>query len=106
MLLEKSGFEGGPVFFTLGGADANEHAVKFARQASGKPRGWIVTRDRSYHGASYAAMALSGDTRTAQHVDPAAWHVHHVPPPYSYRCPFGTTNEEACGVRPRITSRP
>jgi len=66
MLLEKSGFEGGRVFFTLGGADANEHAVKFARQASGKARGWIVTRDRSYHGASYAAMALSGDVRTAQ----------------------------------------
>ena len=35
MLLEKSGFEGGRVFFTLGGADANEHAVKFARQARG-----------------------------------------------------------------------
>ena len=65
LLLEKSGFEGGRVFFTLGGADANEHAVKFARQASGKPRGWIIARDRSYHGASYATMALSGDSRTA-----------------------------------------
>src|SRR5688572_24469727 len=36
LLLEKSGYEGGRVYFTLGGADANEHAVKFARQASGK----------------------------------------------------------------------
>src|SRR5512136_2657806 len=63
-LLEKSGFEGGRVLFTLGGADANEHAVKFARQAAGDPLGLIVTRDRSYHGASYAAMALSGDSRT------------------------------------------
>ncbi|HUA89139.1 MAG TPA: aminotransferase class III-fold pyridoxal phosphate-dependent enzyme, partial [Steroidobacteraceae bacterium] len=35
LLLERSGFEGGRVFFTLGGADGNEHAVKFARQASG-----------------------------------------------------------------------
>ena len=34
-LLEKSGFEGGRVYFSLGGADANEHAVKFARQAKG-----------------------------------------------------------------------
>ncbi|MBV8973670.1 MAG: aminotransferase class III-fold pyridoxal phosphate-dependent enzyme, partial [Sinobacteraceae bacterium] len=59
MLLERSGYAGGRVFFTLGGTDANEHAVKFARQASGKARGWIITRDRSYHGASYAAMALS-----------------------------------------------
>ncbi len=71
LLLEKSGFEGGRVYFTLGGADANEHAVKFARQAAGKPRGWIITRDRSYHGASYGAMALSGDTRTRSTIDPA-----------------------------------
>jgi taurine--2-oxoglutarate transaminase len=99
LLLEKSGFTGGRVFFTLGGADANEHAVKFARQASGKPRGIIVTRDRSYHGASYAAMALSGDTRTAPFVDPAAHGVVHVAPPYAYRCPFGTTEADECGRR-------
>ncbi|MGH8308867.1 MAG: aminotransferase class III-fold pyridoxal phosphate-dependent enzyme, partial [Steroidobacteraceae bacterium] len=98
VLLEKSGFDHGRVFFTLGGADANEHAVKFARQASGKPRGWIITRDRSYHGASYAAMALSGDTRTAQRVDAAACRVLHAPPPYAYRCPFGTASAEACGA--------
>ena len=97
LLLERSGFSGGRVFFTLGGADANEHAVKFARAASGKPRGWIITRDRSYHGASYAAMALSGDTRTAAQADPEAYHVLHVPPPYAYRCPFGTHTEAACG---------
>jgi taurine--2-oxoglutarate transaminase len=98
LLLEKSGFEGGRVFFTLGGADANEHAVKFARQASGKSHGWIITRDRSYHGASYAAMALSGDARTAQQVDAAAYGVLHAPPPYAYRCPFGTQASDACGV--------
>ncbi len=70
LLLEKSGFPDGRVYFTLGGADANEHAVKFARQASGKPQGWIIARDRSYHGASYATMALSGDARTVAQVDP------------------------------------
>jgi taurine--2-oxoglutarate transaminase len=96
-LLEKSGFGGGRVFFTLGGADANEHAVKFARQASGKPRGWIVTRERSYHGASYATMALSGDARTAGQVEPRDFHVERVPPPYAYRCPFGSHSEEECG---------
>jgi taurine--2-oxoglutarate transaminase len=97
LLLDRSGFSGGRVFFTLGGADANEHAVKFARAASGKPRGWIITRDRSYHGASYAAMALSGDTRTAAQADPETYHVLHAPPPYAYRCPFGTHTEAACG---------
>jgi taurine---2-oxoglutarate transaminase len=96
-LLEKSGFAGGRVFFTLGGADANEHAVKFARQASGRPNGHIVARDRSYHGASYATMALSGDARTATQVDADAFGVLRVPPPYAYRCPFGTTSARECG---------
>ena len=99
LLLEKGGFEGGRVFFTLGGADANEHAVKFARQASRRPRGLIVARDRSYHGASYAAMAFSGDSRTRTQVDAAQFGVAHAPPPYAYRCPFGTTDPDECAAR-------
>src|SRR5512142_1344194 len=98
-LLERSGFEGGRVFFTLGGADANEHALKFARQATGRPQGWVVTRDRSYHGASYAAMALSGDARVSGQVDARDFHVDRVPPPYAYRCPFGSTSEDECAER-------
>jgi taurine--2-oxoglutarate transaminase len=98
-LLEKSGFEGGRVFFTLGGADANEHAVKFARQASGRARGWVIARDRSYHGASYAAMALSGDARVSHQVEPRDFHVDHVPPPYAYRCPFGSATDAECAER-------
>jgi taurine--2-oxoglutarate transaminase len=98
-LLELSGFVGGRVFFTQGGADANEHASKIVRQASGRPRGLIVTRDRSYHGASYLAMALSGDSRTQVHVDPEALGVRHVPPPYAYRCPFGSSTAEECATR-------
>ena len=99
LLLEKAGFEHGRVFFTLGGADANEHAVKFARQASGLPRGLVVTRERSYHGATYGAMALSGDARTETQVDAAAWGVVRVPPPYAYRCPFDSPDEATCGAR-------
>lgn len=98
-LLEKSGFEGGRVFFTLGGADANEHAVKFARQAAGKRRGLIVTRDRSYHGASYAAMALSDDTRTLAQADPAQFGVVHAAAPYAYRCSLGTGCDDGCQQR-------
>jgi len=97
LLLEKSGFADGRVFFTLGGADANEHAVKFARQASARPRGWVITRDRSYHGATFAAMALSGDARTASQVEPETFRVAHVPPPYAYRCPFGSRSGSECG---------
>jgi taurine--2-oxoglutarate transaminase len=97
-LLDKSGFDGGRVYFTLGGADANEHAVKFARQARGVPDGLVVSRDRSYHGASYACMAWSGDARTsAGFVD--ASRVARVPPPYVYRCPYGSTDADDCGRR-------
>lgn len=96
-LLEAAGFAGGRVFFTLGGADANENAVKIARLASGLPQGAVITRDRSYHGASLLGMALSGDTRTQAFVDAAALQVHHVPPPDAYRCPFGSATPAACG---------
>jgi len=98
-LLERSGFDGGRVFFTLGGADANEHAIKIARQASRKPRGAVIARERSYHGATHLAMALSGDSRTQQQVDAAAFGVEHVPPPYAYRCPFGSRDAAECGTR-------
>ena len=97
-LLEVSGFEGGRVFFTLGGADANEHAVKFARQASGRPDGKIVARDRSYHGASYAAMAWSGDSRTRTQSE-ESFSVLRVPAPYAYRCPYGSADGAECAER-------
>lgn len=96
-LLQRSGFDGGRVYFSLGGADANEHAVKFARQARGLPRGRVVARDRSYHGASYATMALSGDSRTQAQVDADAFGVVRVPPPYAYRCPFRSASAADCG---------
>lgn len=98
-LLAKSGFAGGRVFFTLGGSDANENAVKFARAASGRPRGRIVARDRSYHGATYACMSLSGDSRTRAQANDEAFGVLRVPPPYAYRCPFGETDPDRCGER-------
>jgi len=96
-LLDKSGFSGGRVYFTLGGADANEHAVKFARQASGLPDGIIVTRERSYHGASYAAMAWSGDARTSGGSN--TFGSIKVPAPYAYRCPFSSATAEECATR-------
>ncbi len=98
-LLELSGYAGGRVFFTLGGADANENAIKFARQATRKPDGLVVARERSYHGASFMGMALSGDSRTSAQVDAQALGVRRVPAPYAYRCPFGGKTEEESGLR-------
>jgi len=101
-LLELSGFAGGRVFFTLGGADANEHAVKIVRQATRRPRGVVIARERSYHGSTHLAMALSGDSRTRVQVDPDAFGVSHVDPPYAYRCPFGSRDAAECGSRAAV----
>lgn len=54
-------FHGGKVFFTLGGAEAVENAMKIARLATGRLK--FVARYRSYHGASLGALSLSGDYR-------------------------------------------
>ena len=48
-------------FFTLGGAEANENAIKLARQYTGKQK--IIARYRSYHGATAGAITLTGDYR-------------------------------------------
>ena len=96
-LLEKAGFERGRVFFTLAGADANEHAVKFARQARGLPKG----------GSSLAivhitapAMPVWPSPETRARVIKLIRSVTtlaHVPSPYAYRCPFGSSSEIECG---------
>jgi taurine--2-oxoglutarate transaminase len=49
------------VFFTLGGAEAIENAIKLARHATGRYK--ILARYRSYHGATFGAMTLTGDPR-------------------------------------------
>jgi len=76
------------VFYTLGGAEANENAVKLARLYTGRNK--ILARYRSYHGATYGAISLSGDYRRPP-VEPGIPGVVHVFDPYCYRCPFGHT---------------
>jgi taurine---2-oxoglutarate transaminase len=49
------------VFFTLGGTDANENAIKMARAVTGRPK--ILARYRSYHGSTGSAVAATGDPR-------------------------------------------
>jgi taurine--2-oxoglutarate transaminase len=44
-------------------------------------------------------MALSGDARTQEQVDAAAFGISHVEPPYAYRCPFASANAAECGER-------
>src|SRR6188474_1321959 len=49
------------VFFTLGGAEAIENAIKFARHFTGRYK--VLARYRAYHGATFGAMTLTGDPR-------------------------------------------
>lgn len=76
------------VFFTLGGAEANENALKIARQVTGRLK--LMSRYRSYHGASMGALALTGDWRRPA-LEPALGGVVHVQDCYCDRCPFGQT---------------
>ena len=75
-------------FFTLGGADANENAIKIARAFTGKSK--ILTKYRGYHGATYGAITLSGDPRRIP-VEPGIPGVVRFFDPYCYRCSFGLT---------------
>lgn len=78
------------VFFCLGGAEANENAIKMARFYTGRFK--ILARYRSYHGATHGAIALTGDYRRLP-AEPAMPGVVHCLDPYCYRCPFGWTKD-------------
>ena len=77
-------------FFTLGGAEATENAIKIARLFTGRHK--IITRYRSYHGATHGAMSASGDFRRWPS-EPAASGIIRVPDPFVYRSPFGDDPE-------------
>ncbi len=78
-------------FFTLGGAEANENAIKLARQKTGRFK--ILSRYRSYHGATHAAMQMTGDPRRWGS-EPGAPGFIRVMDPTPYNYSFGTTDEE------------
>lgn len=93
LILERApeGFE--KVFFTNGGADANENAIRLARLVTGRKK--IISRYRSYHGNTGAAIVATGDWRRVPN-EYADGHVH-VFGPYLYRSEFfATTPEEEC----------
>lgn len=85
-LLKMAGPAFSKVFFTLGGSEANENALKIARLFTGRFKN--IARYRSYHGASMGAVSLTGDWRRAP-VEPGLPGVIHVQDSYCDRCPFG-----------------
>lgn len=85
--------------YTLGGADANENAIKLARAHTGRSK--IMARYRSYHGASHGAMALTGDPRRWPWEPNLMPGVVHFLDPYRYRSTFhknrvDCTEDEFC----------
>ena len=73
-------------FFTNGGAEANENAIKLARWYTGRHK--IIARYRSYHGATGGAITLTGDPRRWP-AEPGIPGVVRMLDPYTYRCPAG-----------------
>ncbi len=84
-------------FFTLGGADANENAIKLARVYTGRNK--IVGMYKAYHGSTYATMAAAGDPRkhSIDALSPAGF--IKIENPYYYRCPWYSDTEEQCAER-------
>ncbi|MDQ4029756.1 MAG: aminotransferase class III-fold pyridoxal phosphate-dependent enzyme [Actinomycetota bacterium] len=80
-------------FFTNGGAEANENAIKLARWYTGRHK--VIARYRSYHGATAGAISLTGDPRRWP-AEPGLPGIVRMLDPYTYRCPAG--HPESCPV--------
>jgi taurine---2-oxoglutarate transaminase len=79
-------------FYTNGGTESNESAIKIARTYTGRHK--ILSRFRSYHGDTMGSMSAGGDFRRWP-VEPGAPGFVRVFDPYCYRCPFGA-GVESC----------
>ena len=92
---------GGRVYFTSGGSEATETAIKLARQfflESGQPARYrVVSRKQSYHGSTLGAMSVSGNVARRAPYAAMIPEWGHVAPCFCYHCPFGLTYPE-CNV--------
>jgi taurine--2-oxoglutarate transaminase len=91
LIAEKAPGDLDKVFFTNGGADANEYAVRLARQFTG--RRTVLSMYRSYHGGTGTAISLTGDPRRWAN-EPTAASVAHFFGPYPYRSAFHSDSPE------------
>jgi len=84
-------------FFTTGGTDANENAMKIARMYTGKDK--IIGRYRAYHGSTFGSMSAGGDPRKLPSEPGVPWTLQ-VHDPYAYRSPIyeGRSQEEGDAI--------
>ena len=89
-------FSGGAVYFTSGGSESVETALKLARQyqveIGQKNRHQILSRQQSYHGATLGALSVSGNLKRREIYLPMVRESAHVGIPYCYRCEFDCTD--------------
>ncbi|MFM7069337.1 MAG: aspartate aminotransferase family protein [Actinomycetes bacterium] len=94
MIAERAPGDLNKVFFTSGGAEANENAVRIARNHTGRHK--ILTTYRSYHGATGTTIAMTGEPRRWSG-EAGAHGIVHFFGPYLYRSAFhATTEAEEC----------
>ncbi len=89
-ILAKAGGHFGKVFFTNGGADANENAIRMARLTTGRDK--VLSTYRSYHGNTGAAIVATGDWRRVPN-EFARGHAHFFGP-FEYRSEFWSSSPE------------
>ena len=86
---------GGRVWFTSGGSEANETAIKLARQffleRNQPERFRVVSRRQSYHGSTLGAMTLSGNLARRAPYQPLLPEWGHIDPCFCRHCPLGLT---------------
>ena len=88
------------VFFTLGGADANENAIKIARAVTGRPK--VLARYRSYHGATGNTAVATGDPRRWPNEGAAGSVVHVLDPYHGLRRGWDTAAEALANLEETI----
>ena len=89
-ILGYAGPQFGKVFFTNGGADANENAIRMARLTTGRDK--VLSTYRSYHGNTGAAVVATGDWRRIPN-EFSRGHVHFFGP-FAYRSEFWSSSPE------------
>ena len=87
--------DGGRVYFTSGGSEATETAIKLVRQfhleSGQKNRFRVLSRRQSYHGSTLGAMSVSGNVARRAPYEPLMAEWGHIAPCFCYHCPFQKT---------------
>jgi adenosylmethionine-8-amino-7-oxononanoate aminotransferase len=87
--------DGGRVYFSSGGSEATETAIKLVRQfhleSGQKNRYRVISRKQSYHGSTLGAMSVSGNVARRAPYEPLIAEWGHIAPCFCYHCPFEKT---------------